>query len=78
MSILSYEVKASYAFIERNFYIVRRYWAWELVWVVYSVVNSLSVSYIGMGMQQLGGQGWIRSSWFCTWPSAPSCGAICR
>ncbi len=57
MSILSYEVKASYAFIERNFYIVRRYWAWELVWVVYSVVNSLSVSYIGMGMQKLGGQG---------------------
>ncbi|MBK6432075.1 ABC transporter permease [Candidatus Amarolinea dominans] len=57
MSTLAFEVKASYAFIERNFFIVRRYWAWELVWLVYSIVNSLSVSYIGFGMEKLGGQG---------------------
>ncbi len=54
MSALSYEVKASYAFIERNFNIVKRYWAWELVWLLYGVVNSLSVSFIGMGMGTLG------------------------
>ena len=47
----------AYAFIERNFFIVKRYWAWELVWLVYSIVNSLSVSYIGFGMEKLGGQG---------------------
>ena len=54
MSSITYEFKASYAFIERNFNIVKRYWAWELVWLVYGIVNSLSVSYIGVGMQALG------------------------
>ncbi len=57
MSAAMYELKASYAFIERNFNIVKRYWAWEVVWLVYSIVNSLSVSYIGMGMEKLGGSG---------------------
>jgi ABC-2 type transport system permease protein len=57
MSAAMYELKASYAFIERNFNIVKRYWGWELVWLVYSIVNSLSVSYIGVGMEKLGGQG---------------------
>ncbi|MBI5565702.1 MAG: ABC transporter permease, partial [Chloroflexi bacterium] len=50
MSTLTYEIKASYAFIERNFNIVKRYWAWELVWLIYGIVNSLSVSFIGVGM----------------------------
>jgi ABC-2 type transport system permease protein len=54
MSSLAYEFKASYAFIERNFNIVKRYWAWELVWLVYGIVNSLSVSFIGVGMGALG------------------------
>jgi len=54
MSAVTYEFKASYAFIERNFNIVKRYWAWELVWLVYGIVNSLSVSFIGVGMGALG------------------------
>lgn len=57
MSVITHELKASYAFIERNFNIVKRYWAWELVWLVYTIANSLAVSYIGLGMQQLGGSG---------------------
>lgn len=55
MATLAHEFKAGYAFIERNVNIVKRYWAWELVWITYSVVNSLSVSYIGLGMERLGG-----------------------
>ncbi len=51
------EMRASYAFVERNIYLVKRYWTWELVWMVYSITNSLSVSYIGMGMEQVGGEG---------------------
>lgn len=57
MSIITQELKASYAFIERNWNIVKRYWAWELVWLVYTVANSLAVSYIGLGMEQIGGPG---------------------
>ena len=56
MSVITQELKASYAFIERNWYIVKRYWAWELVWLVYTVANSLAVSYIGLGIEAIGGQ----------------------
>ena len=57
MTALAREFKASYAFIERNVNIVKRYWAWELVWLVYTVANSLAVSYIGLGTEKLGGSG---------------------
>jgi ABC-2 type transport system permease protein len=54
---LAHEVKASYAFIERNVHLVKRYWSWEIVWLAYSTANALSIGYIGLGMEQLGGQG---------------------
>ncbi|HSG14991.1 MAG TPA: ABC transporter permease [Anaerolineae bacterium] len=47
--------RASFAFVERNWNLVKRYWAWELVWLAYSIANSLSVSYIGLGMEVLTG-----------------------
>jgi len=55
MTTLVHEFKATYAFMERNANLVKRYWSWELVWMVYSIANSLSVSYIGLGMERLGG-----------------------
>ncbi len=55
MSVLVHELKATYAFMERNANLIKRYWSWELVWLVYSVANSLSVSFIGLGMERLGG-----------------------
>lgn len=47
--------RASFAFIERNWNLVKRYWAWEVVWLAYSIAESLSVSYIGLGMEVLTG-----------------------
>jgi ABC-2 type transport system permease protein len=41
--------------MERNANLVKRYWSWELVWMVYSIANSLSVSFIGLGMEYLSG-----------------------
>ena len=55
MSALVHEIRATYAFMERNANLVKRYWSWELVWMVYSIANSLSVSFIGMGMEQISG-----------------------
>lgn len=49
------EMRASYAFVERNINLVKRYWGWEVVWLVYSLVNSLAITYIGAGMQVLTG-----------------------
>jgi ABC-2 type transport system permease protein len=47
MSLVTSELKASYAFIERNFFLTRRYWGWEVAFLVYSVAGALSVSLIG-------------------------------
>lgn len=55
MTNLVNEFRATYAFMERNANLVKRYLSWEVVWLAYSIANSLSVSYIGMGMEQLGG-----------------------
>jgi ABC-2 type transport system permease protein len=47
VTIVAHELKASYAFIERNFYLTRRYWGWEVAFLVYSVAGALSISLIG-------------------------------
>jgi ABC-2 type transport system permease protein len=47
MSALTHELKASYAFMERNFFLSRRYWGWEVAFLVYSAAGALSVSFIG-------------------------------
>ena len=49
MSSLMHQGRATYAFFERNWNLTKRYWAWEAVWLVYSVVNAMSVTYIGVG-----------------------------
>jgi ABC-2 type transport system permease protein len=41
------ELRGSYAFVERNWNLIKRYWAWELVWLAYSIVNALSITFIG-------------------------------
>jgi ABC-2 type transport system permease protein len=55
MSALMHQGRAAYAFFERNWNITKRYWAWELVWLVYMIVNSLSVTYIGASAQLITG-----------------------
>jgi ABC-2 type transport system permease protein len=54
---LGYELKASYAFIERNINLTRRYWGWEVVWVLYTIANSLAVVLIARSVNTaVGGQ----------------------
>src|SRR5258708_18205598 len=52
MSAMMHQGRAIYAFFERNWNITKRYWAWELVWLVYLIVNALSVMYIGVNAQR--------------------------
>ncbi len=44
------EAGKGYAFIERNIYLTKRYWAWEMVWVTYNIVNALSVTFIAAAL----------------------------
>ncbi len=53
---LARELRSSYAFIERNFNLIKRYWAWELVWLAYSIVNALSITFIGKAASDITGQ----------------------
>src|SRR5579875_1558922 len=55
MSSLMHQGRATYAFFERNWNLTRRYWAWELVWLCYNVVNAVSVSFIGIAAQKFTG-----------------------
>ena len=49
MALMTRELKASYAFVERNFNLSKRYWGWEVAWLVYSVAGALAVALIGRG-----------------------------
>ena len=55
MSLAYYELKASYAFVERNINLVKRYWGWELVWMLYTIANSLAVVLIAQGANTAAG-----------------------
>src|SRR5512136_1840365 len=63
MAVITHQLRASYAFVERNINLIRRYWSWELVWLVYSIADSLAVSFIGLGMEQIGGGQNVNSSY---------------
>ena len=39
------EVKASYAFVERNVHLSKRYWGWEVAFLVYTIAQSMAVVY---------------------------------
>ncbi len=49
------ETRASYAFVERNFNLVKRYWGWEVVFLLYSMVNALSITFIAKASSEITG-----------------------
>ena len=44
---LGREARASYAFVERNWNLTKRYWGWEIAFLIYSAAASMSIMYIG-------------------------------
>ena len=48
------ECKASWAFVERQFNLCKRYLGWEIVFLFYTIVNTLTIGLIAVGMQQQG------------------------
>ncbi|MDZ7264733.1 MAG: ABC transporter permease [candidate division KSB1 bacterium] len=49
MNTLATEIKASWAFVARNFNLMKRYAGWESVFLIYNVVNALTIGFIGWG-----------------------------
>ena len=44
----------AWAFVERQTNLWKRYWAWELVWLVYGVVNTLAITFIAREVEAAG------------------------
>src|SRR5215813_9303452 len=49
-------LNTAYAFFERNWNLTRRYFGWEVVWVVYSLVNALTILFIAAATESITGQ----------------------
>ena len=47
-------VLLGWAFVERQTNLWKRHWAWELVWLVYGVVNTLAITFIAKEAAQSG------------------------
>ncbi|MGH2532495.1 MAG: ABC transporter permease [Thermomicrobiales bacterium] len=44
------EVIAAWGFVQRNYYLTKRYFLWELVWFFYTTANAMSIGFIGVGV----------------------------
>jgi len=44
-----------YGFVARTFSLLRRYWAWELTWLVYSAALVTTIGFLAMGVEQVSG-----------------------
>src|SRR3954453_11814051 len=46
------ELIAAWGFVQRNYYLTKRYFLWELVWLLYTPANAMSIGFIGVGVDQ--------------------------
>src|SRR5438094_4556402 len=51
------QTSLGWAFVERQTNLWRRHWAWEVVWLVYGVVNTLAITFIA---KQLASEGIVK------------------
>ena len=52
---LRFETNAFFGFFERQRNLYKRYWIWEVVWLVYSIVSTLSIGYLASGLSSFSG-----------------------
>jgi len=43
------ELIAIWGYAQRNYFLTKRYFLWEVVWMVYSTMNALTIGFIGVG-----------------------------
>src|SRR5207237_4156809 len=55
-SVIFDYVNTAYAFFERNWNLTKRYIGWEVVWLVYSLVNALTILFIAAATERITGQ----------------------
>jgi ABC-2 type transport system permease protein len=48
------QITLGWAFVERQTNLWKRHWAWEIVWLVYGVVNTLAITFIAKQLSEEG------------------------
>lgn len=43
------EMIAIWGYAQRNYFLTKRYFLWEVVWLVYTIMNALTIGFIGVG-----------------------------
>ena len=51
---MAQQVSLGWAFVERQANLWKRHWAWEVVWLVYGVVNTLAITFIAKQLTEEG------------------------
>ena len=49
------EMVAVWGYVQRNYFLTKRYLMWEIVWLVYVTVNAMAITFIGAGVEAAGG-----------------------
>jgi ABC-2 type transport system permease protein len=51
------EIIAVWGYVQRNYFLTKRYFMWEVVWLTFTTVNAMSITFIGSGAaEQRGGE----------------------
>jgi len=51
------EIIAVWGYVQRNYFLTKRYFMWEVVWLTFTTVNAMSITFIGSGAaEQKGGE----------------------
>ncbi len=49
------EMVAVWGYVQRNYFLTKRYFMWEVVWLVYVTINAMAITFIGAGVEASGG-----------------------
>jgi len=60
---IMHDLISARAFVDRNMNLTKRYWQWELVWLIYNIANSVTIGFIGKGIETMTGQTINTSYW---------------
>ena len=50
------EMVAVWGYVQRNYFLTKRYFMWEMVWLVYVTINAMAITFIGAGVEASGGK----------------------
>src|ERR687893_2993277 len=49
------EMVAVWGYVQRNYFLTKRYFMWEIVWLVYITANAMAITFIGAGVESVSG-----------------------